>query len=114
MVYEFTSIQRIGSNRRRADGVRGFTTLQILAEIQKRMTEMECEPEQFQGRIIFMSMCNDIAWREKKETEKPVLRILLWLQIMLENSRKDIGRFLGLDKRSGTELTYTKPNGEWE
>ena len=69
------------------------------------MTEMKCTPEQFQGRVIFMSMYNDIVG-EKKETEKPVLRILLWLQLMLENSRKDIGRFLGLDqKRSNTELT---------
>ena len=81
--------------------------MQILAEIQKMMTEMKCEPEQFQGRIIFMSMFYDIVW-EKKETEKLVLRILLWLQIMLENSLKDIGRFLGLDqKRIGAELTYT-------
>ena len=34
----------------------GFTTLQILDEIQKMLTELECEPEHFQGRIIFMSM----------------------------------------------------------
>ena len=49
----------------------GFTTLQILAEIQTMMAEMKCEPEQFQGRIIFMSMYSDIVWREK-ETEKLV------------------------------------------
>ena len=84
----------------------GFTTLQILAEIQTMMTEIKCEPEQFHGRIIFMSMFYGIVWGEK-ETEKLVLRILVLLQIMLENSRKDICRFLGLDqKRSGTELTY--------
>ena len=40
----------------------GFTTLQILAEIQNMMTETQCEPDQFQGRIIFMSMHNDIVW----------------------------------------------------
>ena len=34
----------------------GFTTLGILDEIQKIMTESKCEPEHFQGRIIFMSM----------------------------------------------------------
>ena len=39
----------------------GFTTLQILTEIQKIMTETECEPEQFTGRMIFMSMYNGIA-----------------------------------------------------
>ena len=34
---------------------------------------------------------------------------------MLENSRHDTGRFSGLDqKRSGAELTYTKPTEEWD
>ena len=36
------------------------TTLGILDEIQKMMTESKCEPEQIKGRIIFMSMFNDI------------------------------------------------------
>ena len=40
----------------------GFITLQILSEIQNIMTEIKYELEQFQGRIIFMSMCNDIVW----------------------------------------------------
>ena len=34
----------------------GFTTLKILHEVQKMMTESKCEPEQFKGRIIFMSV----------------------------------------------------------
>ena len=38
----------------------GFTTLGILDEIQKMMTESKCEPEQLKGIIIFMSMYNDI------------------------------------------------------
>ena len=43
---------------------RGFTTLQILLEIPKLMKNLECEPEQFQGRRILMSMYNDIEWRD--------------------------------------------------
>ena len=50
----------------------GFTTLQILAEIQNMMSEVKCEPEHLQGLIIFMSMFHDIVW-EKKETEKLAL-----------------------------------------
>ena len=46
-----------------------FTTLHVLAEIQNMMTEIKCEPEQFQGRSIFMSMYNDIVWREKGNKE---------------------------------------------
>ena len=39
----------------------GFTKLQLVHEVQKFMSKMG-EPEQFQGRIIFMSMFNDIIW----------------------------------------------------
>ena len=49
MVFGNTVSQRFGSDRRGADGVRvekfqGFTTLGILDEIQKVMTESKCEP----------------------------------------------------------------------
>ena len=47
------------------ENFQGFTTWQILAEIQNMMTETKCEPEQFQGRIIFMSTYNDIVWGAK-------------------------------------------------
>ena len=39
----------------------GFTTLEFVREVQKFMNKMS-EPEQFQGRSIFMSMFNDIIW----------------------------------------------------
>ena len=39
----------------------GFTTLQLVQEVQQFMNKMG-EPEEFQGRIIFMSMFNDIVW----------------------------------------------------
>ena len=60
LVSEFIPMSRIRLNRR-ADGVRvvnfpRFTTLQIFAEIQNMMPDIKCEPEQVQGRIIFMSM----------------------------------------------------------
>ena len=42
----------------------------ILDESQKFMTELQCEPKQLKGRIIFMSMCNDSAWGERGNTEK--------------------------------------------
>ena len=40
----------------------GFTTLQLVDEVQQFMNKMS-DPDQFQGRIIFMSMFNDIIWR---------------------------------------------------
>ena len=39
----------------------GFTTFQLVQEVQMFMNKMG-EPEQFQGRIFFMSMFNDIIW----------------------------------------------------
>ena len=48
----------------------GSTKLGILEEIQKMMTELQCDHEQFKGRIIFMSMYNDIVWWERGNTEK--------------------------------------------
>ena len=38
--------------------------------------DVQCELEQFNDRIIFMSMYNDIVCREKNETQKNVFRIL--------------------------------------
>ena len=40
----------------------GFTTLHLCHKVQKFMNKMS-DPDQFQGRIIFMSMFNDIIWR---------------------------------------------------
>ena len=39
----------------------GFTTLQLCNNVQEFMTKMG-DPSQFKGRIIFMSMFNDIMW----------------------------------------------------
>ena len=48
----------------------GFTTLQLIQEVQKFMNKKMSEPEQFQGRIIFVSMFNDSIWGIKdNETE---------------------------------------------
>ena len=39
----------------------GFTTLQLCNKVQEFLSKMS-EPEDFTGRIIFMSMFNDISW----------------------------------------------------
>ena len=43
----------------------GFTTLQLCNKVQEFLSKMSEEPEEFPGRIIFMSMFNDISWRSK-------------------------------------------------
>ena len=42
----------------------GITPLGLLEKIQSLMTDLQCEPENFKDRTIFISMYNDIAWGE--------------------------------------------------
>ena len=41
-----------------------FTTAEIMEEIDKFMKSTQCEPEEFEGRIIFLLMLNEIEWRQ--------------------------------------------------
>ena len=74
MVHRFITIQNTGQlteNHWNSSGILspGPTTLEFVREVSKFISKMG-EPEQFQGRIIFMSMFNDIIWRKKdNETE---------------------------------------------
>ena len=66
MVRRFITIQNTGHNRRRNDGIRVECFPRIL-HIQAcprspKVQEHVGEPEQFQRRIIFMSIFNDIMW----------------------------------------------------
>ena len=92
----------------------GFTTLQILAEIQNMMTEIKCEPEQFPDRIISMSMYNDIVWGEKGNKEMCVANSLN----VTEYARRFAPghwSFLGPKSEKKRYGTHTcKPNGEWD
>ena len=47
--------------------VPGFTTVGILNEIRQMMGKLQCEPENFMGRIMFMSMFKDIVWDGKRK-----------------------------------------------
>ena len=40
----------------------GFTTLQLCSKVQELLSRLSVTPEKFTGRIIFMSMFNDISW----------------------------------------------------
>ena len=65
----------------------GFTTFQILFEIQTLMTDLDCESEQIQGRILFMSTCNDIVWEIRKTKEYVLPTPHLWLNIQRSSLR---------------------------
>ena len=91
----------------------GCTTLHLVQEVQQFMNKM-CEPEQFQGRIIFMSMFNNITWESKdNETECIALSTL----VLLLANRFPAGRwsFLGPGSETKWYSTYKeRPGGKWD
>ena len=112
--------RELNRNRRRADGVRVEKISQdslhcrFLAEIQNMMTEIQCEPDQFPGRIIFMSMYNDIVWEEKGDEELCIANS----QIVADYARRFAHghwSFLGLGSEKKWYGTHTKnPDGKWD
>ena len=79
----------------------GFTTSGIVEEIQKFMKSFQCEPEHFNGGIIFMSMFDDIMWEKTEEC----LRMLKKYRSLLTVSFAVVGHSWDLDKkRHGTRL----------
>ena len=91
----------------------GFTTLQLLDKLQKFMNKMS-EPEQFQGRIIFMSMFNDIIWGSEDNETECIANATL---VTLFATRFPAGRwsFLGPGSETKWYSTYNeRPRGEWD
>ena len=91
-----------------------YTTLQVLAEIQNMMTEIKCEPEQFHGRIIFMSMFNDVVWRQQGN-EEMCIAIFKIATDYANRFTHGHWSFLGPGSEKTWYGTHTyKPNGEWD
>ena len=118
MVQRFITMLNFGHNRRRANGIRveylpGFTTLQLVHEVQKFMSKMG-EPEQFQGRIIFMSMFNDIIWRYK-DNERECNADATLVSIFAKRFPAGRGSFLGPGSETKWYSTYKeRPGGKWD
>ena len=91
----------------------GFTTLQLVDEVQKFMNKMS-DPAHFQGRIIFMSMFNDIIWGITDNDQECLANATL---LSLFAQRFPAGRwsFLGLGSEKKWYSTYNeRPRGEWD
>ena len=84
----------------------GFTTLGILEEIQKLMKSVQGEPEQFNGRIIFMSMFMPL-YGEKTETQRNEVRILSKFRSTFAGFLAVVGHSWDLDQND-------KPDANWD
>ena len=92
----------------------GLTTVGILNMVQFLMGQLQCEPENFTGRIIFMSKFNDIVWDAKGNDELCVNNSKT-IKEYAERFLRGHWSFLGPGSEEKWYGTYTdKPNGSWD
>ena len=92
----------------------GFTTLQLCHKVQEFMSKMSIRPEDFTGRIIFMSMFNDISWGSKDNEQECESSAQL---VSIYAKRFSPGRwsFFGPGSEKKWYSTHdSKPQGEWD
>ena len=85
----------------------------LVREVQKFMSKMG-EPEQFQGRNIFMSMFNDIIWRYK-DNETECIANSTRMSLFAKRFPAGQWSFLG----PGSEIKWystnkERPGGKWD
>ena len=79
----------------------GFTTLQLCGKINDLLSDLGQTPETFTGRILFMSMFNDISC-DRKDKKMNVWQMPELWKYLLENLVLDNGHFLDqVLKRNG-------------
>ena len=92
----------------------GFTTLQLCNKVQDFMSKMSDKPEEFKGRIIFMSMFNDIIWGSQ-DNEQECESNANFVSIYARRFSRGRWSFFGPGSEKKCYSTYdSKPQGEWD
>ena len=97
----------------------GFNTLQLSQEVQELLLRFNETPENFSGRVIFMSMFNDISWGSKDnkiECESNAQLVSLFAR------RFGAGQwsFLGpgsekkVVRKKWCSISEDRPQGDWD
>ena len=92
----------------------GFTTLQLCHKVQELLLRLSVTPEKFTGRIISMSMFNDISWGsmdDKTECEANAQIVSLYAK------KFGAGQWSFLRPRSEKKwysISEGSPQGEWD
>ena len=76
----------------------GFTTFQLCHKVQKLLLRLNVTPENFTGRIIFMSMFNDISL-DQRTTRKNAIQMLISFPYLRKDSEQDNGHSSHLGQR---------------
>ena len=91
----------------------GSTAVGILNKIQQIMGESQCEPENFTGKIIFMSMFNDIVW-DAGRNEQLCVHNSKTIKEFAERFPRGHWSFLDPGSEEEWYGTYDcKPDGSW-
>ena len=92
----------------------GFNTLQLSEEVKSLLLRLDETPENFTGRIIFMSMFNDISWGSR-DNEKECLANAKLVSLFAKRLGKRQWSFIGpgSDKRWYC-ISEDSPQGVWD
>ena len=92
----------------------GFTTLQLSHNVHELLLRLSVTPENFTGRIIFMSMFNDISW-ESKDNEKECESNAKLVSLFARRFGAAQWSFLGLgSEKKWYSISEDSPQGEWD
>ena len=92
----------------------GFNTLQLSQGVQELLLRLNETPENFTGRIIFMSMFNDISWGSKDnkiECESNAKLVSLFAKRFGAEQWSFIGPF---PVKKWYSISEHSPQGEWD
>ena len=92
----------------------GFNTLQLCHKVQELLSKLSVTPEKFTGRIIFMSMFNDISWGSRdneKECEANARLVSLYAKRFGTGQWSFLGP--GSEKKCYS-VSGDSPQGEWD
>ena len=92
----------------------GYTTLQLCNKVQEFMSKMSIQPEDHTGRIIFMSMFNDISWGSQDNERECELSAQL---VSMSAKRFPPGRwsFFGPgSEKKWYSSCIDRPRGQWD
>ena len=92
----------------------GFTTLQLSHKVQELLLRLSVTPEKFTGRIIFMSMFNDISWGSK-DNEKECKSNAQLVSLFAKRFGAGQWSFLGPgSEKKWYSISEDSPQGEWD
>ena len=92
----------------------GFNTLQLFHKVQELLLRLNETPENFTGRIIFMSMFNDISWGSR-DNEKECDSNTQLVSLFARKVRAGQWSFLGpSSEKKWHSISEDSPQGEWD